>query len=188
MKRLVPAALTGGLMSLSLALAACGERPGAAPEAASDATPDLSGGPAAAPQAVTPASGTAGDLPAVDETAARAFVREEGSTLETLTFERIGSVTKEGVVKGSAAPVYAVPVASGQTLKVAFKPSNTNLYFNISDAADQSGAAVFRGEVDGESAALKASKDTTYVITPYQPRAMARRGAEGSFTLTISRD
>ncbi|EKY29592.1 hypothetical protein HMPREF0185_01122, partial [Brevundimonas diminuta 470-4] len=48
MKRFVPAALTGGLMSLSLALAACGDRPGAAPEAASEATPDLSGGPAAA--------------------------------------------------------------------------------------------------------------------------------------------
>lgn len=187
MKRFVPAALTGGLMSLSLVLAACGERPEAAreaapeaaPEAASEATPDLSGG---------PASGTAQALPAVDEAAARAFVREEGSRLETLTFERIGSVTKEGMVKGYAAPVYAVPVASGQTLRVAFKPSNDNLYFNISDAADQSGAAVFRGEVDGETAELKASKDTTYVITPYQPRAMARRGAEGSFTLTLSRN
>lgn len=187
MKRFVPAALTGGLMSLSLALAACGDRPGAAPEAASEATPDLSGGPAAAPQAVAPASGTTQALPAVDEAAARAFVREEGSRLETLTFERVGSVTKEGMVKGYAAPVYAVPVASGQTLKVAFKPSNANLYFNISDAADQSGAAVFRGEVDGETAELKASKDTTYVITPYQPRAMARRDETGSYTLTVSR-
>ena len=33
MKRFVSAALTGGLLSLSLALAACGDRPGAAPEA-----------------------------------------------------------------------------------------------------------------------------------------------------------
>ena len=100
----------------------------------------------------------------------------------------MSSVTKEGMVKGYAAPVYAVPVASGQTLKVAFKPSNTNLYFNISDAADQSGAAVFRGEVDGQAAELKASKDTTYVITPFQTRATARRGSEGGYSLTISRN
>lgn len=188
MKRFVPAALTGGLLSLSLALAACGDRPGAAPEAASEATPDLSGGPAAAPQAVSPAPDAAETLPAVDEAAARAFVREEGSRLEVLTFERVGSVTKEGAVKGYAAPVYAVPVASGQTLKVAFKPSNANLYFNISDAADQGGAAVFRGEVDGQTAELKASKDTTYVITPFQPRATARRGSEGGYSLTVSRN
>ena len=188
MKRFVPAALTGGLLSLSLALAACGDRPGAAPEAASEATPDLSGGPAAAPQAVSSMPDAAQALPAVDEAAARAFVREEGSTLEVLTFDRVGSVTKEGTVKGYAAPVYAVPVASGQTLKVAFKPSNANLYFNISDAADQSGAAVFRGEVDGQMAELKAPKDTTYVITPFQPRAMARRGSEGGYSLTVSRN
>lgn len=188
MKRFMPAALTGGLLSLSLALAACGDRPGAAPEAASEATSDLSGGPAAAPQAVSPAPDAAQALPAVDEAAARAFVREEGSTLEVLTFERVGSVTREGTVKGYAAPVYAVPVAAGQTLKVAFKPSNANLYFNISDAADQGGAAVFRGEVDGQTAELKASKDTTYVITPFQPRATARRGSEGGYSLTVSRN
>ncbi len=46
---------------------------------------------------------------------------------------------------------------------------------------------MFRGEVDGETAELKASKDTTYVITPYQPRAMARRDETGSYTLTVSR-
>lgn len=183
MKPFAPAVLTGGLLSLSLALAACGDRPGAAPEAASEATVDLSGGPAAAPQAVSPTPNAV-----VDEAAARAFVREEGSTLEVLTFERAGSVTKEGTVKGYAAPVYAVPVAAGQTLKVAFKPSNTNLYFNISDAADQSGAAVFRGEVEGETAELKAAKDTTYVITPFQPRATARRGSEGAYALTVSRN
>lgn len=188
MKRFMFAALTGGLLSLSLTLAACGDRPGAAPEAASKATPDLSGGPAAAPQAVSTAPDAAETLPAVDEAAARAFVREEGSTLEVLTFDRVGSVTKEGTVKGYAAPVYAVPVASGQTLKVAFKPSNANLYFNISDAADQGGAAVFRGEVDGQTAELKASKDTTYVITPFQPRATARRGSEGGYSLTVSRN
>nr|WP_312160594.1 hypothetical protein [Brevundimonas diminuta] len=188
MRRFVSAAFTGGLLSLSLALAACGDRPGAAPEAASEATVDLSGGPAAAPQAVSPTPNAVPALPVVDEAAARAFVREEGSTLEVLTFERAGSVTKEGTVKGYAAPVYAVPVAAGQTLKVAFKPSNTNLYFNISDATDQSGAAVFRGEVEGETAELKAAKDTTYVITPFQPRASARRGESGNYVLTVSRN
>ncbi|WP_427788847.1 hypothetical protein [Brevundimonas diminuta] len=183
MTRLAPVALLG----LSLVLAACGEGPGAAPQAASEATLDLSGGPAAASQAVSEAPGADRPLPPVDETAVRAFVREDGATLEVLTFDRVGSVSKAGMVKGYGAPVYAVPVATGQTLKVVFKPSNANLYFNISDAADQSGAAVFRGEVDGETAELKAVRDTTYIITPYQPRATARRGSEGGYSLTVSR-
>lgn len=183
MTRLTPVALLG----LSLTLIACGDRPGAAPQAASEATPDLSGRAASAPQAVSEAADAARPLPPVDEAAARALVQEDGSTLETLTFDRVGSVSKAGMVKGYAAPVYAVPVAAGQTLTVVFKPSNTNLYINIRDAADTSGSAVFRGEVDGETAELKASRDTTYVITPYQPRAMARRGSEGGYGLTVSR-
>lgn len=184
MTRFAPIALLG----LSLALAACGEGPGAAPQAASEATPDLSGGPAAAPQAVSATPGADRPLPTVDEAAVRAFVREDGATLEVLAFDRVGSVSKAGMVKGYGAPVYAVPVAAGQTLTVVFKPSNTNLYVNISDTAETNGAAVFRGEVDGETAELKASRDTTYVIAPYQPRAMARRGAEGGYSLTVSRN
>ena len=104
-----------------------------------------------------------------------------------LNFAQVGTQTVQGVVRGYAAPVYAVPVAKGQTLTVEFAPSNTNLYINVSDAADQSGAALHRGETDGATASLKADRDTTYVIAPYQPRAMARRGENGDFSLTVTR-
>jgi len=64
---------------------------------------------------------------------------------------------------------------------------SSNLYFNVSEATDHSGAAVHRGEVDGQSATLTADRDMTYVIAPFQPRATARRDEAGDFTLTISR-
>lgn len=108
--------------------------------------------------------------------------------MSPVTFARTGSTTVQGQVSGDTAPVYAVPVAAGQTLTATFASPSANLYFNVSDAADHSGAALHRGEVDGATATLKAERDTTFVIQPYQPRAMARRGETAPFTLTVSRD
>lgn len=87
-------------------------------------------------------------LPAVDLANAQQFVAGSAA-LEPLYFESTGSTTVEGAVEGDAAPVYAVPAAAGQTLTVTFQPANTNLYINVSDATDHSGAALHRGEVDG---------------------------------------
>ena len=126
-------------------------------------------------------------LPPADVENARQFATGE-DTFEALTFDRSGATTVKGMVRGDAAPVYAVPVAAGQTLTVTFAPSNTNLYVNVSDAADHSGAALHRGEVDGQTATLKAERDMTFVITPYQPRAMARRNETGEFSLTVARN
>ncbi|WP_438852831.1 hypothetical protein [Brevundimonas nasdae] len=143
--------------------------------------------PPSAPSEAAPApESKAVVLPNVDTTNAQRFVQGD-SKLEVLNFAQVGAQTVQGVVRGYAAPVYAVPVAKGQTLTVEFAPSNTNLYINISDAADQSGAALHRGETDGPTASLKADRDTTYVIAPYQPRAMARRGENGDFSLTVTR-
>lgn len=157
----------------ALALSACSpsdqastEKAGPQPQAAVDAPPPL---------------------PAVDLESARRFV-QEGGALQELAFDRSGSTTVQGAVKGRAAPVYAVPVSQGQTLAVRFTPSNSNLYFNVSDAADTSGAALHRGEVDGNAATLKAARDMTFVITPFQPRAMARRDETGEFSITVARD
>ena len=78
-------------------------------------------------------------------------------------------------------------VAPGQTLNVAFKTTSTNLYMNVVDSADTSGAAVHRGEVDGPTANLTATKPTIYVIQPFQPRAPARRDEAGSFEIAVTR-
>lgn len=161
---------------LVLGLAACGQTENKAAEE-----------PAAAPAPVASAAATAPSLPAVDAENARQFATGE-DTFEALTFDRTGATTVKGLVRGDAAPVYAVPVAAGQTLTVTFAPANTNLYINVSDAADHSGAALHRGEVDGQTATLKAERDMTFVIAPYQPRAMARRNETGEFSLTVARD
>lgn len=168
-----------GLVS-ALGLYACSPSEPAADKAAAPPTAATEAPPAAAAAAPPP-------LPATDLENARQFV-QEGDALEELTFDRSGSTTVKGIVKGDAAPVYAVPVSQGQTLTVTFAPSNSNLYVNVSDAADHSGAALHRGEVDGNAATLKAERDMTFVITPFQPRATARRNEAGEYSITVARD
>lgn len=147
--------------------------------------------------ASSPSAPTAPTLPVANLDASRALLSED-EALQPLNFVAIGATTTGGSVVGYKSTAFAVPVAAGQTLTVTFAPSNTNLYMNIQDVADQSGAAVYRGEFDATTeelqsgtnrrvATLRASRDTTYLIRPYQPRAMARRNERGEFTLTVDR-
>lgn len=167
----------------ALAVFGCAALLGACQQPATPATD----APAAGPPLPAPASVTETSLPAVDAPNAQQFVTDGGS-LVRLEFDRVGSTTVEGQVTGHAAPVYAVPLAAGQTLVVAFKSESTNLHINVADAADHSGAALHRGEVDGDTATLKADRDMTFVIMPFQPRAMARRDETAPFTLTVTRN
>lgn len=153
-------------------LAACSPEP---------KSPEAAGEPAPAVVVAEPAT-----LPQVDMANAQQFAAD-GGEVTTLTFARDGSTTVSGAVTGEKAPVYAVPVAAGQTLAVTFQSDSDNLYVNISDATDHSGAALHRGEFDGRTASLKAERDTTYIIAPFQPRATARRNETGDFTLTVAR-
>jgi hypothetical protein len=159
--------------ALALALAGCGQQ-ASAPEAKPvEAAPPVAAAPApiAAP-------------PAVDRAAIQALMSPD-ETLEIVTLDASGAAGASGEVKGYKAPVYAVQMAQGQTLSVTFEPSNTNLYINVVDAADTSGAAVHRGEVDGPQASVTAPKAGVYLIKPYQPRAMARRDEAGTFKLSV---
>ncbi len=159
--------------------------------ACSDRERDQAEPAAPAPAAPAPAPETtaaAPILPTADIANAEQFVTDEGDRLESLTFDPVGEVTVEGVADGSVAPIYAVPVAAGQTLTASLESSSSNIYFNISDAADHSGAALFRGEVEGEAASLTAPRDMTYVLTPFQPRATARRGETAPYRLTVARN
>lgn len=171
--------LAVGLGVLTL-LAACSDR-----ERDREPSAEAPAAPAPAPQATAPSPPTP---PAVDIANAEQFVTDEGDQLETLTFDPVGEMTVEGVADGSVAPIYAVPVAAGQTLTATLESANPNIYFNISDAADHSGAALFRGEVEGEAARLTAPRDMTYVLTPFQPRATARRGETAPYRLTVARN
>ena len=159
-------------------IAACQETPARSPASAPASASAAEPGPAPAPIVAT--------LPAVDTVKAEAFTRP-GNPLVPLDFPRGGDLTVTGKVIGYDAPVYAIPVAAGQTLEIAFQTASSNLYINVSDVADTSGEALHRGETDGPNATLKAERDTTFVITPYQPRAMARRGESADFSLVVSR-
>jgi hypothetical protein len=161
------------LAAATVGLAACSPSP-------SEPAP----APADAPSSAAAPSQTAA-LPAVDMTAAKARVTPE-TTVEAVTLSGDGETTVTGEVRGYEAPAYVIPVAAGQTLKVTFKPGNTNLYMNVFDVADQ-GVAAHRGDVDGEEAVIQAKADGTYMIQPYQVRATARRGESGSYSIVISR-
>ncbi|NEX21178.1 hypothetical protein G3480_12780 [Thiorhodococcus mannitoliphagus] len=125
-------------------------------------------------------------LPAVDTMAVERLLSSE-ETLEVLSFPTVGRMTQVGEIVGYASAAYAVPVAAGQKLLVTLESPSSNAYFNVQDAADSSGAAVFRGEVEGREARIQAESDAAYVIRPFQPRAMARRDEVAPYSLTIER-
>ena len=142
---------------------------------------------AEAPPPQTPQSAATRALPAPDRAGAQALLSAD-ETLQVVDFPLQGSTTVTGSVVGYTSTAYAVPVAAGQELTVAFVPSNTNLYMNVHDTRDQSGAAVHRGEFDGPTAVLRPSSDLTYLIRPYQPRATARRNERGTYEIRLTRN
>jgi hypothetical protein len=176
--------MTSNILSLTLAtaaalaLAGCGQQAAKPAEAPAEA-------PVAAAPAPAPAPAPVAAAPAIDKAALQGLMTPD-DTLEVVTLDATGAANATGEVKGYKAPVYAVPVGAGQTLSVTFEPSNTNLYVNVVDAADTSGAAVHRGEVDGPKVSVTAAKAGVYLIKPYQPRATARRDESGTFKLAVA--
>lgn len=166
------------LAAATVGLAACSPSPSEPASAPADA-------PSPAATTASPALHQAAALPAVDMAAAKARVTPE-TTVEAVPLSGDGETTVTGEVRGYEAPAYVIPLAAGQTLKVRFKPDNTNLYMNVFDVADP-GVAAHRGDVDGEEAVIQAQADGTYMIQPYQVRATARRGESGSYSIVISR-
>ncbi|MCX7586953.1 PPC domain-containing protein [Phenylobacterium sp. 58.2.17] len=169
-----PPSLTLAAAAAAFALAGCGQQAAKPAEAPAE----VPAAPAAAPAPVAVA-------PAVDQAALKGLLSPD-ETLEVLSLDASGAASASGEVKGYKTTVYAVPVAQGQTLSVTFEPSNTNLYMNVVDAADTSGAAAHRGEVDGPNASVTAPKAGVYLIKPFQPRATARRGESGTFKLAVA--
>ena len=163
-----------------MALNGCGKSEAPPPAAEPPATTVPAVNPASPPPSQPAASG-----PVLDTSAAQALLTPD-ETLQSIALADSTAVTVSGEVIGYKTTAWAVVVGQGQTLSVTFKPSNTNLYVNIQDAADTTGTAVHRGETDGPTASLVAARDTTYLIRPFQPRAMARREEKGTYSLEVS--
>jgi hypothetical protein len=125
-------------------------------------------------------------LPAADVASAQRLVSPD-ETLQTLDFPRVGSTGASGTVDGYRHTSYLVPIAKGQTLTVTLESPSTNAYFNVHDAADSSGFAIFNGNSGERTARLTASEDMTYVIRPFQPRASARRNEQVPYSLAVER-
>ena len=125
-------------------------------------------------------------LPAADAAAAQRLISPD-ETLQTLSFPAVGSTTVSGNIDGYKTRVYLVPIAKGQTLTVTLQSPSSNAYFNIHDAADSSGLAVFNRNSGERTARLTAPADMTYVIRPFQPRASARRNEQVPYSFMVSR-
>ncbi|MEA3277214.1 MAG: hypothetical protein U9Q81_18390 [Pseudomonadota bacterium] len=128
-----------------------------------------------------------GGLPPVDTVAAEKILSSDES-LQTLEFPRSGTKTVSGRIEGYKTTAFALPVSKGQRLEIAMDTSSSSAYFNIQDAADTSGAALFAGEAEGTNTALiPVAEDATYVIRPFLVRSAARRGSKADYTFKIER-
>ncbi|MEA3277488.1 MAG: hypothetical protein U9Q81_19830 [Pseudomonadota bacterium] len=131
-------------------------------------------------------SGSNLTLPAANTAAAQRLISPD-ETLQTLSFPAIGSTRASGTIDGYKSPAYLVPVAKGQTLTVVLESPSSNAYFNVHDAADSSGLALFNGNSGERTARLTAPADMSYVIRPFQPRASARRNEKVPYSFTVER-
>jgi len=125
-------------------------------------------------------------LPAADTAAAQRLISPD-ETLQSLSFPAMGSTRVSGTIDGYKSPAYLVPVAKGKTLTVVLDSPSNNAYFNVQDAIDSSGYAVFNGNTGGRTARLTAPADMSYVIRPFQPRASARRNERVPYSLRVER-
>jgi hypothetical protein len=90
-------------------------------------------------------------------------------------------------VTGRGSIEFLLGARAGQVLQVRISGSS-NVAFNVFEPGKRPGrdAAVFRGEVEGESAELRLAQNGDYMIQVFQNRAAARRGGRAEFTLHVA--
>lgn len=65
---------------------------------------------------------------------------------------------------------------------------STSAYFNIQGVKDQSGAALFAGEMaNSRTAMVSATEDSTYLLRPYLNRSVTREGNSANYRLKVER-
>ena len=104
---------------------------------------------------------------------------------------RAGAASEEyrGTAKGQNSKSYTVDVAANQTLKVELKAKSSALHFNVTPPPATLGAnpePIFEGETGGRTFARKLEAPGRYRIDVFLEPDEARRGAQASFTLTVS--
>lgn len=112
----------------------------------------------------------------------------QGVQRERVHFQRGHSdATITDHVTGSGSIEFTLGARAGQTLQVRIAGSS-NVAFNVFEPGKRPGrdAAVFRGEVEGESAELRLAQNGDYMIQVFQNRAAARRGGRATFTLHVA--
>jgi len=125
-------------------------------------------------------------LPAPNIAGARKLISPD-ETLTVLKFSTVGSQRVSGIIDGYRHPAYLVPLARGQTLTVTLTSPSANAYFNIHDAADASGQALFNGNTGERTARVTAPAALSVVIRPFQPRASARRKEHVPYRFSLER-
>ena len=132
------------------------------------------------------ASVDAASLPSPNIAGARQLISPD-ETLNVLKFPTVGSQRVNGIIDGYRHPAYLVPIAQGQTVTVTLASPSANAYFNVHDAADASGEALFNGNTGERTARLTAPAAMSVVIRPFQPRASARRKEHVPYRLSVER-
>ncbi len=128
------------------------------------------------------------EVPVVDEDALAGRLTPD-ETLEEIELTIIGETQIDGTIEGYATKVYAIPLVQRQRLTVTMTSGHTQAYFNVIDAADESGAAVFAGMTDNsQHAQIDAPAATVYLIRPFLARAAGRRDEKACYQLTIRRE
>jgi len=132
------------------------------------------------------APANAASLPAPNSAGARQLISPD-ETLKPLDFPAVGRQQVSGVIDGYRHPAYLAPIAQGQTLTVTLTSPSANAYFNLHNATDASGQALFNGNTGERTARVTAPAAMNVVICPFQPRASARRKEHIPFRLTVER-
>lgn len=97
------------------------------------------------------------------------------------------SITLKGKVQGYTGASYTVHAEAGQRLQVSLHTLKGATLFNVYSPGTAPGEeALFRGEVSGDVADLKAAQSGDYRIDVYQMRSYARRATVAPFSLTIA--
>ncbi len=107
----------------------------------------------------------------------------------------LAGMTLTGCGKSLAPPASSDPAPPGPALDTTAAQAlltpdeilqSIALAHGIQDTADTTGTAAPRGGTDGPTASLVATRASTYLIRPFQPRAMARREEKGTYSLGVS--
>jgi hypothetical protein len=105
---------------------------------------------------------------------------------ELLSFAAgVTSTNASGRIRGYQFVDYQLPVKSGQSIEVTFKPGNRSAYFNVLPPGSDD-EAIFIGSSSGNRFAGVLTSDGIYTLRVYLMRSAARRNETARYSLTVS--